>query len=145
MCSVHLYVILLLKSTSQFHFITCFLPPLHLKYLACSLHVLKMGSVMYVRQLFILSPLRLFHRLQISDRSILQSLKSFQPLVQSKRREAKQTQPNVNCPKTRKALLLKDNHFALRFIRSDQKVSVYLMITIQKAGVRRLFDHSVYH
>ena len=111
MCSVHLYVILLLKSTSQFHFITCFHPPLPLKYLACSLHVLQMGSVMYIRQLFILSPLRLFHRLQISHRSILQTLKSFQPLVQSKRRETKQPQPNDNWPKTSNDFLVEGQSF----------------------------------
>ena len=28
-------------------------------------------------------------------------------------------------------------------IQSDQKVSVHLMITIQKAGAQRLFDHPV--
>jgi hypothetical protein len=28
-------------------------------------------------------------------------------------------------------------------IQGDQKVSVHLMITIQKAGVQRLFDHPV--
>ena len=92
-----------------------FPPPLHLKYLACSLHVLKMGSVIYLTQLFILSSLRPFHRLQISDRSILQSLTSFQPLVESKGRETKQSQPYDNCPKARNAVLLKDKHFALLF------------------------------
>ena len=30
------------------------------------------------------------------------------------------------------------------YIQSDQKVSVHLMITIQKSGVQRLFDHPVY-
>jgi hypothetical protein len=74
-----------------------------------------MGSLIYGTQLSILWPLRLFQRLQISDRSILQSFKSFQPLVESKRRETKQTQPYDNCPKTRNALLLKDHHFALLF------------------------------
>ena len=29
------------------------------------------------------------------------------------------------------------------YIQGDQKVSVYLMITIKKSGAQRLFDHSV--
>ena len=30
------------------------------------------------------------------------------------------------------------------YMHGDQKVSVHLLITIQKSGAQRLFDHSVY-
>jgi len=30
------------------------------------------------------------------------------------------------------------------YITGDQKISLHLMITIQKAGAQRLFDHPVY-
>jgi len=35
--------------------------------------------------------------------------------------------------------------FIMLEIQSDQKVSVYLMNTIQKTGAQRLFDHPVYY
>jgi len=33
--------------------------------------------------------------------------------------------------------------FYILFIQGDQEVSVHLMITIQKSGAQRLFDHPV--
>ena len=35
--------------------------------------------------------------------------------------------------------------FIMLKIQGDQKVSVHLMITIQKAGIQRLIDHPVYY
>ena len=34
--------------------------------------------------------------------------------------------------------------YAYVYTQSDQKVSVHLLVTIQKSGAQRLFDHPVY-
>jgi len=49
---------------------------------------------------------------------------------------------NKNLLRVRPDLLQEEEQWII-FIEGDQKVSMHLMITIQKVGAQRLFDHPV--